>query len=264
MFQNSKNWNRWKKPRILVDKYGFPFVIKSRKMGYDGYGNATIKAKNEVREVWEKFKATSNRSELYAEEFIDFECELAVMIARNQNGETEIYPVVETIQRNHICNEVIAPARISDEARTQAIEYAGKCVETIDGIGIFGIEFFLTKEGKVLVNEIAPRPHNTGHYTIEACETSQYENAIRAVMNFPLGSSRMIRPERNGEFVGNTQRKQCSENFEELLAMRDISLHLYHKKECRIGRKMGHITVLGDSADSAYERALEAFSKFKF
>lgn len=246
-------------------KYGYPFIIKSRKMGYDGYGNATIKNFEDIKPVWDKFKATSNRSDLFAEEFIDFSCELAVMIARNQSGEIEVYPVVETIQRNHICNEVIAPARISKDAKKQAVEFAKKCVETIDGIGVFGIEFFLKKDGNVLVNEIAPRPHNTGHYTIEACETSQYENCIRAILNFPLGSSKMVRPAAAMvNLLGTRDGSGAPSEVEGVLAMKDVSLHLYHKQECRKGRKMGHLTVLVDTPEEAYERAMEAFNLFKW
>ncbi|OGU57858.1 MAG: 5-(carboxyamino)imidazole ribonucleotide synthase [Ignavibacteria bacterium GWF2_33_9] len=250
---------------LFGEKHGFPYVIKSRKMGYDGYGNATIYNNDDAKEAWDKFKATSNRSDLYAEEFVDFTTELAVMIARNQSGEVEVYPVVETIQRNHICNEVIAPARIPESAKEQAIQFAKKCVETIDGIGIFGIEFFLTNDNQILVNEIAPRPHNTGHYTIEACETSQYENAIRAVANLPLGSSKMIRPgAAMVNLLGTRSGSSAPSEVNELFAMRNVSLHLYHKKDCRVGRKMGHITVLGDSPDEAYSRAMEAFGKFQF
>lgn len=245
--------------------YGYPFIIKSRKMGYDGYGNATIENEDQINDVWEKFKSTTNRNELFAEEFIDFAVELAVMIARNKSGETEIYPVVETIQRNHICNEVIAPAKVSDEVKEQVIEFARRCVETIDGVGIFGIEYFLDKTGKVLVNEIAPRPHNTGHYTIEACVTSQYENAIRAICDLPLGTSKMVRPAAAMvNLLGTRNGEGAPSEVEDLMKMRDVSLHLYNKRECRVGRKMGHLTVLADTPDEAYNRALEAYSKFKW
>ncbi len=129
-----------------------------------------------------------------AEEFIEFTKELAVIVARNEAGEVEVYPCVETVQYRHICHEVIAPAEISEENRNQARQIALKSVNSINGVGVFGVEMFLTKTGKILINEIAPRPHNSGHYTIEACHTSQYENCIRAVCGLPLGSSKMIVP----------------------------------------------------------------------
>jgi 5-(carboxyamino)imidazole ribonucleotide synthase len=161
--------------------------------------------------------------------------------------------------------EIIAPARISEDAKNQAIEYARKCVETIDGIGVFGIEFFLTKKGDVLVNEIAPRPHNTGHYTIEACETSQYENGIRAILNLPLGSPKMVRPAAAMvNLLGTRDGSGAPSEVEGVLAMKDVALHLYHKKECRKGRKMGHLTVLADTPEEAYERAMNAFNLFRW
>jgi 5-(carboxyamino)imidazole ribonucleotide synthase len=245
------------------EEHNYPFIIKSRKMGYDGYGNAKINTKEDILTAFERFKADKLRSELYAEEFIDFKAELAIMIARNQNGEMIAYPIVESIQRNHICNEVIAPANISEEARLQAIELAQRCVTAIDGIGIFGIELFLTKQDLILVNEIAPRPHNTGHYTIEACVTSQFENAIRAILNLPFGSTEMVKPyavminllgERNG--AGSPK------NITNTLALKNVSLHLYNKKESRIGRKMGHITVIGDEKQQTYEIAQKAKELF--
>jgi len=245
------------------EEHNYPFIIKSRKMGYDGYGNAKINTKEDILPAFERFKADKLRSELYAEEFIDFKAELAIMIARNQNGEMVAYPIVESIQRNHICNEVIAPANISEEARLQAIELAQRCVTAIDGIGIFGIELFLTKQDLILVNEIAPRPHNTGHYTIEACVTSQFENAIRAILNLPFGSTEMVKPyavminllgERNG--AGSPK------NITNTLALKNVSLHLYNKKESRIGRKMGHFTVIGDEKQQTYEIAQKAKELF--
>lgn len=245
------------------EKHSYPFIIKSRKMGYDGYGNAKVEKREDIVPIFEKFKSDKLRSEIYAEQFIDFKAELAVMIGRNQQGEMVNYPVVETIQRNHICNEVIAPADINEITRLKAIDLARRCVESIDGVGIFGIELFLTKNNDVLVNEIAPRPHNTGHYTIDACVTSQFENAIRAVLGLPFGSTEMVKPyavminllgERNGD--------GSPKNIANTLALKNVSLHLYNKKESRIGRKMGHITVIGDNLNETYKIAKKAKELF--
>lgn len=246
------------------ENYSYPIVLKSRFMGYDGYGNATVKNKEEVEAAYNKFMSEPNRNLLYAERFVKFDQELAIMIARNHDGELAIYPLVQTIQRNHICNEVIAPAQVPSNIIAQAQEIAKKCVEAIDGIGVFGIEFFY-ENGELMVNEIAPRPHNTGHYTIEACYSSQFENAIRAILNFPLGNPNMIAPaavminllgERNG--IG------APSDVKKVFTLPDTYLHLYNKKESRKGRKMGHITVLGESTDLAYQTAMEAKNAFQW
>lgn len=246
------------------EKYGYPLVIKSRFMGYDGYGNSTVKSKSEVEQVYNKFMSQPDRNLIYVEQFVNFEKELAIMIARNHDGELAIYPLVHTIQRNHICNEVIAPAQVPIDVVNEAELIAKKCIEAIDGVGVFGIEFFYA-DGKIMVNEIAPRPHNTGHYTIEACYTSQFENAIRAILNLPLGNPKMVVPaavminllgERNG--VG------FPSEIHKVLKIPNVYLHLYNKKESRIGRKMGHITVLAESSDLAYRNAISAINDFKW
>lgn len=248
----------------FADKYGYPIVLKSRFMGYDGYGNATIKSKEEAKLAYNKFMSQPNRNLLYAERFVNFDQELAIMIARNHNGELAIYPLVQTIQRNHICNEVIAPANVPDEIVRQAKDIAKLCVESIDGIGVFGIEFFY-ENGKIMVNEIAPRPHNTGHYTIEACYTSQFENAVRAILNLPLGNPEMVTPaavminllgERDG--VGSPTK------INDVFIIPNTYLHLYNKKESRNGRKMGHITTLGQNTEEAYQLATRAKNYFEW
>ena len=249
----------------FAKKFGYPFLLKSRTMGYDGYGNATIHNEIEIESAMQKFKSDPQRSQLYAEEYIDFSKELAIMIARNQSNEIAVYPVVESIQVNHICNQVIAPAEISENSRMQAIDIAKKCVETIDGIGIFGIELFLTKNDSILVNEIAPRPHNTGHYTIEACVTSQFENCIRAILNLPLGSTDMIAPAASMiNLLGTRSGPGYPSNIKKTLELRNVSLHLYNKKESRIGRKMGHITTLGNTIAEANASAIKAKDAFEW
>ncbi len=242
----------------------YPFMIKTRTLGYDGYGNYTVENENDCQNAWDKFNSGDTFRPLMAEKFIDFAKELAVMIVRSSD-DIKAYPCVETIQKNHICHEVIAPAEIDKSIQEEARQIAMKCVEAIDGIGVFGIELFLTKDNKILVNEIAPRPHNTGHYTIEACYTSQYENCIRAVCGLPLGSTEMISPaacminllgERTGSGVPTDVRQT--------LEVEGAFLHLYNKKQCRIGRKMGHITALGKSQAEAYARAKEAADRLKW
>lgn len=240
-------------------KFGYPFVIKSRKFGYDGYGNSTVFNEKEAIGAFKNFKSQAKRSELMAEKFVDFKKELAVMVARNKSGETAIYPCVETIQYRHICHAVIAPAEINPDLQKKAQQLALKCVESINGIGVFGIELFLTKDDKIYVNEIAPRPHNSGHYTIEACHTSQFENAIRAVANLPLGHTKMVSAAAvMVNLLGARDGKGVPENVIELLNHKGAILHLYNKKSSRVGRKMGHVTVLADTQDEARNRAYSA------
>jgi 5-(carboxyamino)imidazole ribonucleotide synthase len=238
---------------------GKKFLLKSRKMGYDGYGNATVSNENEFLNGVKKL--SMRHSEIYAEEFIPFKKELAVMVVRTKS-ETMIYPVVETIQRNHICHTVIVPAKIKRATLNQIKQIAKKALESIKGFGIFGIELFLLKDDSVLVNEIAPRPHNTGHYTIEACTTSQFENHIRSVLELPLGNTNLIKPyavminllgKRNG--VGILQ------NYNDALSDKEIHLHIYGKEKSRIGRKMGHITITGTNLKNILKRIKSVESK---
>jgi 5-(carboxyamino)imidazole ribonucleotide synthase len=238
--------------KILGDK----FLLKSRKFGYDGYGNAFIS--NEFDFTLALEKLSERHTNLMAEEFIDFQKELAVMVVRTKN-EIRTYPVVETIQKNHICHIVIAPAQIEQSLIEQIKKIAIEAVKSIKGYVIFGIEFFLTKDNKILINEIAPRPHNSGHYTIDACVTSQFENHIRGVLNLPLGSTDMIYPYAVMiNLLGKVNRSTEKLNLSRILKFDDAHLHIYGKKESRIGRKMGHITFCGNDLNLIYKKALEA------
>lgn len=240
-------------------EFGYPFIVKTRTLGYDGYGNFTVEGIDQCQKAWDKFNTGLTTRPLMAESFVNFSKELAVMVARRKNGEYECYPCVETIQSNHICNVVIAPAEIATEYREAAKSYALKCVEAIDGVGVFGVEMFLTDDNKILVNEIAPRPHNSGHYTIEACYTSQYENCIRAVLDLPLGSAEMIAPAAcMYNLLGVRDGYGTPSDVTEVLKLKKVWLHLYNKKQSRIGRKMGHLTTLGQSQKEAYELAKRA------
>jgi 5-(carboxyamino)imidazole ribonucleotide synthase len=243
----------------FASEVGFPVVIKARKYGYDGYGNATVFNEAEVRSAFDSFQKQKIKRPLFVEQFVDFTKEIAVMVARNKGGETVCYPTVETVQYRHICHEVIAPAEIDEQIRKEAQRLALKCVEAIDGIGIFGVEMFLTKNNEVLVNEIAPRPHNSGHYTIEACYTSQFENCIRAVLDLPLGSADMILPGAAMiNLLGSREGSGVPSDITELLMHRKTWLHLYNKKQSRMGRKMGHVTAIANTPKEAKDKAKSA------
>ena len=237
----------------IASKIGGKFILKSRKMGYDGYGNASVKNKKSFEEGIKKL--SSRHAELMAEEFINFKAELAVMVVRTKK-EIKTYPVVETIQKNHICHTVIAPARVDKRIARKAAAIAVDAVKAVKGYGIFGIELFLTKEGKVLVNEMAPRPHNSGHYTIEACVASQFENHIRSVLDLPLGSTEMVRPYAVMiNLLGKREGWGVVDSYKTALVDPDIHLHIYGKEKSRIGRKMGHITILGDNLNAILRKA---------
>jgi 5-(carboxyamino)imidazole ribonucleotide synthase len=240
--------------RTFGDTHGYPFVIKSSKGGYDGYGNATVHNADEAAKAWGALGGDARR-EVIAEAFVDFKMELAVQVARNRTG-TVVYPCCESIQEGHICKTVIAPARIEESLRHKAEEMAVAAVEAIDGIGLFAFEFFLTKDDRILLNESAPRPHNSGHYTIEGCTTSQFENHIRAVLGLPLGSTRLRRQSAvMVNLLGKRNHEAVAENTSTLFHTEDAHLHIYGKRVSKIGRKMGHVTVLGDDVETTLNRA---------
>lgn len=226
---------------------GSEFLLKSRKMGYDGYGNHFVKNSEDFVEGLAKL--TSRHDNIMAEQKIKFVKELAVMVAINSTG-TAVYPVVETIQENHICKLVIAPAEISNETRQKVEMIAIEAVKSVDGKGIFGVEMFLTANDDIFINEIAPRPHNSGHYTIEGCVTSQFENHIRAILDLPFGDTSLVD---NCSVMINTLGKNPGEgrimNYDEVLNEHDVHLHFYGKSESRKGRKMGHMTMNGKNVN---------------
>lgn len=234
-------------------KLGLPFVLKSRKLGYDGYGNAFIKNKKDFEKEFRRL--TSRHSKLLAEKFIDFRMELAIMVARTTN-EIRVYPIVQTIQKNHICHMVIAPAQISLRLIQRAKEIAVESVKAVGGFGIFGIEMFLTKDNKILINEMAPRPHNSGHFTIEGCVTSQFENHIRSILDLPLGSTDMVKPYAVMiNLLGKKMGDGIVENYSTPLKHENAHLHVYGKLKSRIGRKMGHVTLIGNELNALIDSA---------
>ncbi|KAJ2724704.1 phosphoribosylaminoimidazole carboxylase ade2 [Coemansia sp. Benny D115] len=231
------------------EKFGYPFVLKCRLGAYDGRGNYVVKSKDDAPSG---FKFLGERM-LYAEKFVPFVKELAVMVVRRPSGQVATYPVVETVQRDNICELVYAPAQIDGQVREAAMKVATDTISCLpDGsAGIFGVEMFLHEDGRtVVVNEIAPRPHNSGHYTIEACGTSQFENHLRAVLDMPLGDTSLKVPAAaminvlGGASGFNSVLDPCMASLE----VPGATIHLYGKAEAKPARKMGHITVVADSA----------------
>ncbi|WP_196777526.1 5-(carboxyamino)imidazole ribonucleotide synthase [Malaciobacter marinus] len=234
--------------------FGFPVIQKTKFGGYDGKGVQMLKTPEDIKDCI--------KTESFIEELVDIDKELAIIVARNIEGEIKCYPVVEMLfdERVNICDSVMAPARISKEIEEKAIEISTQSIKALDGVGIFGVELFLTKKGEVLVNEIAPRPHNSGHYTVESCATSQFEQIIRAVTNLPLGSTKLISASVMVNLLGEEgyEGEPFIEGIHEALAIPELSFHFYGKSVTKPFRKMGHITVLDDDINKALEKANKA------
>ncbi|NWJ96599.1 MAG: 5-(carboxyamino)imidazole ribonucleotide synthase [Chloroflexi bacterium] len=244
--------------------YGWPLVLKARRNGYDGRGNYTLRLPTEIAEGFERLGWPERT--LLVEQYVPFVRELAVMVVRGKEGATGVYPVVETIQKHHICHSVTAPAELAPEIAAEATRIARQAIEAIAGVGVFGVELFLTEANEVLINELAPRPHNSGHYTIEACRTSQYENHLRAVLGLPLGATDLIAPAAMVNLLGVKAGRAVPHGLEEALAVPGANVHLYAKALSRPGRKMGHITALapGGSPADALALAQKAASLIEF
>ena len=237
-----------------IRKWGYPLVLKAKKDAYDGRGNARINTAEDIEAALVKL----GDRELYVEQCIDLEKELGLMTARNAQGESVSHPVVEMIHVRDICQTVIAPALIAEEQLYQAQEIARQAIDALSGIGIFGVELFLDKAGKIWLNEIAPRPHNLGHYTIEACQTSQYVQHLRAVTNLHLTSTAMLYPVAVMENILGTRNGSAELQWVQDYDHEHVFVHLYGKRETQIDRKMGHITVVGTNLDRVYQQAKEA------
>ncbi|MBD2202002.1 5-(carboxyamino)imidazole ribonucleotide synthase [Calothrix sp. FACHB-1219] len=221
-----------------------PIVLKSRRHGYDGQGTFIIKD-------WESLQQKlASKNQLYLiEEFIPFERELAIIAARSVDGEVVTYPVVETQQEQQVCRRVIAPAEITANLADEIEAIARTLLNNLEVVGVFGIELFLTPDGRVLVNEIAPRTHNSGHFSLDACETSQFEQLLRAVCGLPLGNTTL---QTQGAVMVNllgyeTSHSDYQSQRQQIAAIPQAYIHWYGKTESRPGRKLGHVTVLVDS-----------------
>lgn len=244
------------------EEHGWPFLLKSSKGGYDGYGNETVKDLKSAKEAFDNLGGNKGR-DIVAEAFVDFTNEIAVQVARNETGHV-VYPCCETVQENHICVAVLSPAPVEERFQKRAQELALKATEAIDGRGIFAFEFFLTKNGEVLLNESAPRPHNSGHYTIEGTVASQFENHVRAVLGLPLGSTQLNKPAvAMINLLGTHQRPAETDHITEALKTEDGHLHVYGKIDSKVGRKMAHYTLLGDNLEETYKKALHVTRKIE-
>lgn len=241
--------------------FGFPVVVKRPSHSYDGYGNRTAKNQDELRDA---YATLAQDGRVLVEQWVDFVRELAVIVARRPGGSDAAYPVAATLQRDHRCEAVEVPAPISEGVASRAIDVARRAAEAYGCVGVVGVELFELPDGQLLLNEIAPRPHNTGHYTIEACVTSQFENHLRAVLDLPLGDTALVRPAAAMvNVLGRREGESSARTLADALAVPGVRVHVYGKRTIRPGRKVGHVTALGESTSEALTRAYEAAAKLE-
>jgi phosphoribosylaminoimidazole carboxylase, PurK protein len=253
---------RCRTPEAAVDAaeaFGYPVVLKQCRGAYDGYGNATVHSADALQDAWTDLAAEDG---LLVETFADFARELAVQVARRPGGEQVVYPVAYTEQRDHRCHAVEVPADIDDAIAEDARAIAQEAVAAVEGVGLIAVELFEMQDGRLLVNELAPRPHNTGHYSIEGSETSQFENHVRAILDWPLGSPALRQPV--AVMVNVLGRREGTPprttGLPRALNVDGVSPHIYGKPDVRPGRKMGHVTALGSDRPEVRKRAEMAAS----
>jgi 5-(carboxyamino)imidazole ribonucleotide synthase len=236
-----------------VTRLGLPAVLKTAGWGYDGKGQLKLGSPDDVADAWR----TLGTDEAVLEAWVDFECELSVVAARSIDGALADYGVIANTHRDHILDISLAPAAVPPAVAREAVEIARAVLDRLEVVGVLCVEFFLTRSGKLLVNELAPRPHNSGHLTFDASLTSQFEQQLRAICGLPLGSTELLRPAAMANLLGD--RWAAGEpDWARVCGLPNIKLHLYGKAEPRTGRKMGHLTALADDAESARRDVLAA------
>jgi phosphoribosylaminoimidazole carboxylase len=242
----------------FLQDFGYPLMLKSRRLAYDGRGNAVVQSAEGVAAAWAQL---APKGGLYAEKWVPFRRELAVIVARGADGSCVGYDAVETIQKNNICHVVVAPAQVPGDVLARAREVAQRAVSHFTGAGVYGVELFELADGAILLNEMAPRVHNSGHHTIEACHTSQFEQHIRAVAGLPLGdpsmrvgAAVMVNVLGTGAAPEDAQRTWAI--CQRALATPGASVHWYGKAGTTLGRKVGHVTVTGQWMPDVLRKAL--------
>jgi len=239
-----------------------PCILKTATFGYDGKGQTKITHLDQCDAAWGALGQPLG----VVEGFIDFVCELSVIVVRAQNGAIRTFDVAENLHEHHILDVTVVPARVSEATRQAAVALSVSVAKSLDLVGVLAVELFLigdgTPEGKLIVNELAPRPHNSGHFTIDACVTSQFEQQLRAVCGLPLGDVRLLSPVAMANILGD-----CWDNgepdFAAALEVPGVHLHLYGKSDPRPGRKMGHLTALAEDAETARARVVEARQRLR-
>ena len=239
-----------------ADALGYPSVLKTAGFGYDGKGQAKIIKPSDIETAFDAM----NGSEAILEAFVEFDKEVSVVSARGQDGEFVHYGLIENSHANHILDVSFAPAAVTDTVQAEAVEITRNIAEAFGYVGTMCVEFFLAKDGKLLVNEIAPRPHNSGHLTFGPCVASQFEQQVRAVCGLPLGSTDFMRPAAMANLLGDIW-GNGEPNWAAALDDPRVKFHLYGKAEPKPGRKMGHITAAAETAEQAVRLVTEAREK---
>jgi 5-(carboxyamino)imidazole ribonucleotide synthase len=241
-----------------MEAIGTPAILKSAAFGYDGKGQRFIAERPSLEEIWRERPG----DELILERAIGFEKELSVIVARGIDAALSTFPVCENLHRNHILDITVVPARVSSAVERHAADLARAIAEKLELVGLLAVEMFLLPDDSLLVNELAPRPHNSGHWTIEGCATSQFEQHVRAVCGLALGSTEILRPAAMANLLGDLW-AEAEPNWAAALELEGVHLHLYGKREPRPGRKMGHLTALASSADAAITASSNARDALK-
>lgn len=237
-------------------------ILKTVESGYDGKGQMLVRDdadRPDPATIWENFGG----GRAIVEQRINLKSEISVMVVRSQNGDIVTYDPAENEHRNHILHLSIVPARLPDNVLNQARDIAQKVATDLSYIGVIGVEFFLDQDDQLLVNEMAPRPHNSGHHTLDACETSQFEQQLRAIANLPLGGTRMLKPAVMWNLLGDLwHAPQTPPDWSTILATPGAKLHLYGKSHAKPGRKMGHVTITGDTIEDALEKTQKCVDSY--
>ena len=245
------------------ETFGYPMMLKARLGGYDGRGNFMVKSAGCAEEA---FKALNgDTTPLMIDRFVNFDMEISVLACRGKDGAIAVYPVAQNEHREEVLYETRVPANIDAATSDAAMEVARKVMDVFGGVGMFCVEMFVEKGGRVLVNEIAPRPHNSGHYSIEGCFASQFENHVRAVCGLPLGDTSLIMPSVMRNILGEPGHDGPAfvQGAEDVLAIPGAALHIYGKQETKAKRKMGHITVISGTLEDAVQKAGKAHDSLK-
>jgi 5-(carboxyamino)imidazole ribonucleotide synthase len=232
---------------------GLPAIVKTSAFGYDGKGQHRVTSIEEGERIW----GLIGHQEAIIERLVDFTMEISVVAARGLDGEFAHYGAIENIHHNHILDLSVCPARVEAGIGQEAVHLTRRVLDDLGYVGVLCVEFFITRDGRLLINEIAPRPHNSGHFTIDACVTSQFEQQVRAVCGLSLGDTAQIKPAAMVNLLGDLW-VNGEPDWAAALAVPDVKLHLYGKGDARVGRKMGHLTALADSVDEAAAKALAA------
>lgn len=242
----------------IADTFQFPAILKAASFGYDGKGQVVCQNADDVRAAF----TSLNGAECVLEQRINLEREVSTVLARSQSGEVTNFPIAENVHINGILHSTTVPSSIPEQQAKCVIEMADKIANGLDYVGTMAVEFFISNEGDILANEIAPRPHNSGHFTLDACETSQFEQQVRMLCGLPSGNCDLASPVVMINLLGDVW-GQSQPHWDTLLSQPQNKLHLYGKKEARPGRKMGHFNVLAVSTEQATTVALQSFEALK-